>query len=174
MLQQSQRKTRRPSSNSGKFLLAFVAVALTGCGTTKLPGSVAGSCEIYPSPQYAVVGKTQYDQDTIDEYVAIGSDVCGKARPAARPPELDGKQPGEVTPVPAPRKRPGIGAKLRKQISRMNPLRPAHAAPISVPAGLPTVGAPLPTTDPPAAAPAPAPSVTKPARDPLTELLDPS
>jgi hypothetical protein len=42
------------------------------------------------APEYAVRGKTKYDQNWVDDTVESGVGGCGWQRPAARPPALDG------------------------------------------------------------------------------------
>ncbi len=59
------------------------------CGT--LPkGSVAGSdCTIAHTPEYAVKGKTQYDQNWVDRTTERLVAGCNQPRPKARPASLD-------------------------------------------------------------------------------------
>src|SRR5687768_4044296 len=76
-----------------------LALVLGGCAF-KGPASVqGGECRIFARPEYAVAGRTSYDQDWIDGNVEAGVGGCGWKRPAARPPGLDAK-----TNKPAPHK----------------------------------------------------------------------
>jgi hypothetical protein len=170
MFKQSQRNAKRFWKNSGGFLSVFAAVALTGCATIKQPESAANACEIFPAPKYAVLGKTPYDQDEIDAYVAIGSEVCGKPRPLPRPPELDAPARPQAAPVAT--KRPGIlrrtinrakGVVSRLPVPRPGIITPALAAPV----------APVVPEEPKPAAPVDVQPPPVP-RDPLDELLNPT
>jgi hypothetical protein len=79
-----------------KTLLALIAMVtpLAGCNTfgetgNAPPASVAGACDFLDSPEYAVLGKTPYDQRWInrtEESIVTG---CRKPRPKARPASFD-------------------------------------------------------------------------------------
>lgn len=174
MCKQSPKRTPKPWRNSVRFSLLLLTVSVTGCGTTKLPGSVAGLCDVYPNAEYAVVGKTQYDQDKVDEYVAVGTGVCGKALPKARPPSFDEPSRGSALPTAAaPPRKPSLWGRVKAKLKRtpkapapvagyVEPLQPAAPVYLPVPAARPA------GVDPP---PVPAPAPAK--RDRLDELLRP-
>lgn len=61
----------------------MLAIPLGGC-----PGdapSTAGVCKLLTSPQYAVLGKTPYDQKWADRTVETIVVGCGQPRPQPRP-----------------------------------------------------------------------------------------
>lgn len=70
--------------------LVVGALVLAGCQTQTPIGSVVGGeCRIVKAPQFAVRGKTAYDQGWVNrttEAIVVG---CRQRRPQARPPELD-------------------------------------------------------------------------------------
>jgi hypothetical protein len=167
-LQPSRVRTTRPSRLPLLLALLCLTATLAGCAGTNLPGSVkGGECRVFERPQYAVLGKRQYDQRWIDGNVEAGVAACRWKRPAKRPPELDApKRPKAGTVAPAPAKRPGI---VRRTLDRVLPrARPAEAAPLPQPAPLP-VSLPEPPEPAPAVVAPPAPP-----RSALDELLAPS
>lgn len=166
MRNKSHRKTR-PLFMTMRLGLALFAIASLGaCATTKLPGSAAGLCDIIPKAKYAVLGKTQYDQDFVDEAVTAGAS-CGHPAPEARPAELD-KAPIVQAP-PAVARKPTLRERLKRTISRRPGTVDPVASPIVVPASLPQIGQPLPPPDPEPPTPA---ALPKP-RSPVEMLLDP-
>jgi hypothetical protein len=112
-----------------------------------------GECRIFDAPQYAVRGKTGYDQDWIDGNVEAGVGGCGWKRPAARPPELDAR-PKAATPVShsKPKKKPSFLARVKARVTG----KPVEPVPYIVAPPAPIVAEPTP---------APAP------RDPVYEFL---
>lgn len=58
---------------------------LTGCASN-LPASVAGGeCRVFQAPDYAIRGKTQVDQNWIDDNTEAGIAACKWQRPKRRP-----------------------------------------------------------------------------------------
>lgn len=166
MLNKSHKKTRRLRQIICGGLLSFALVSLAACGTIKVPASVAGLCNVIPKAEYAVLGKTQYDQDFVDAAVVAG-DSCGYDAPKPRPPELD--NPRVLTVPPAPARKPTLRERLRAKISRAPGRVDPAPARIVLPASLPQVGQPLPSPDPP-----PVVQPAKPVeRSPVERLLDP-
>lgn len=98
------------------LLVSSLAVFLGGCPDDATIGSIiGGECQIAKAPEYAVLGKTGYDQAWINrttEGLVVG---CKQPRPKARPKEFD--NPKRVTvPVAPPAKRKWR-QKLRDAIS---------------------------------------------------------
>ena len=109
------------------MLFAGAAVALAGCGDREALRSVVGSeCKIFERPEYAVEGRTRYDQRWIDRQVEGGVGGCSWPRPAARPPEL-AAQPA-VRAAPAPVKRPGFVKRIKAKLTRAPVAPPAPKA----------------------------------------------
>jgi hypothetical protein len=135
-------------------ILAALAIPLCGCETIK--GSIAGGeCHVFERPEYAVKGKTQYDQNVADNFVESGVGGCNWRRPAARPASL------EATST----RKPVAAAKKRNLFGRIKD-RAAHPFTSRV---APVVASP-PVPDlvlPPMIEPPPKP------RDPVDELLHP-
>lgn len=86
-----------------KFALTLSALTLgtllAGCVTTN-KGSVAGECRLVSTPQYAVKGRTSYDQNWIDDTTERLVGGCGQPRPKARPASLDAKPVVVKAPIP--------------------------------------------------------------------------
>lgn len=58
---------------------------LTGCAGN-LPASVSGGeCKIFRAPDFAIMGKTQVDQEWIDDNTEAGIAACKWSRPKKRP-----------------------------------------------------------------------------------------
>jgi hypothetical protein len=72
MLTKSHKRMRRLRPTIYVGLMLFATASLGACGTTKLPASVAGLCNVIPKAEYAVLGKTPYDQDFVDAAVIAG------------------------------------------------------------------------------------------------------
>lgn len=71
---------------------------LTGCAGS-LPASVSGGeCKIFAPPDYAIRGKTQVDQNWIDDTEEAGIAACKWSRPKARPVPATVKT--KATPLP--------------------------------------------------------------------------
>jgi hypothetical protein len=71
---------------------------LTGCAGS-LPASVAGGeCKVFAPPDYAIRGKTQVDQNWIDDTEEAGIAACKWSRPKARPAVHGAK--AQAIPVP--------------------------------------------------------------------------
>jgi hypothetical protein len=80
----------------------MLGTLLAGCVTTN-KGSVAGECRLVSTPQYAVKGRTNYDQNWIDDTTERLVGGCKQARPKARPASLDAKPKAAPLPKPAPK-----------------------------------------------------------------------
>jgi hypothetical protein len=75
-----------------------------------------GVCSAFERPQYAIVGKTAYDQLWANRITEAGVAGCGWDRPAARPASIEEK------PVPLPKAKPPtrwqkLKAKFRKPVA---------------------------------------------------------
>jgi hypothetical protein len=128
-----------------------LALVLGGCAF-KGPASVqGGECRIFARPEYAVAGRTSYDQDWIDGNVEAGVGACGWKRPAARPPGLDAKT-AKPAPHKAVKKKPGFLARIKARV-----------------VGKPVAPVPYIVAAPPPVAVEPSPAPTP--RDPVYELL---
>jgi hypothetical protein len=94
-----------------------LALVLGGC-SFKGPASVqGGECRIFARPEYAVAGRTSYDQDWIDGNVEAGVGGCGWKRPAARPPELDAKPKAAKPTVHKAKKKPSFLSRVRARVT---------------------------------------------------------
>lgn len=141
MRNKSQSRIRPLLTTTRLGFLLFVVASLAACGTTKLPGSATGLCDIIPKAEYAVKGVTQYDQDFVDEAVTAGA-TCGHPAPKARPAEWDTARPKAPSAAKGRRTpKPGLVSRIRDAI-----IPRAHAAPPPLPAERP---ASLPAADPP-------------------------
>lgn len=154
-------------------LLAVIAIGplLGACNFQTISGSVAGGeCKVFARPPYAVLGKTSYDQNWIDDTVEGGVGGCRWKRPAPRPAELDAV-PGQKVVVAPPRKR-GL---IRRIKDRVLPVAKkvwpgdsvAPVIPIPQPSPLATPAAPI--EPPPAPQPPPPPP-----KSAVDELLNPT
>lgn len=139
-------------------VLLLCAPLLASCQTTG-PASVSGGeCRVFERPDYAVLGKRQYDQDWIDSQVEGGVGGCGWKRPNARPASFDAQSPTRVA-VPARAKKRGMLKRIKDRVAHPFTAPSPSAAPVIEPA--PVV--------------APPPPVVKPVpRDRVDELLHPS
>lgn len=115
--------------------LVVVALLLAGCATDGIKSSVAGSCAVFERPTYAVLGKTQYDQDVADKFIESGVAGCNWDRPAARPPELD-RMPSPRLVVTQPARRPGIVARVKRKVAGVA-AKVTGRAPAPAPAAFP-------------------------------------
>lgn len=71
------------------IVLIITLDMLAGCAAPP-EGSVAGGeCKIVHTPSYAVRGKTNYDQEWIDDTSEALVRGCKQARPKARPVSID-------------------------------------------------------------------------------------
>ena len=65
--------------------IGALALTVTACGTLR-PASVGGGeCRVFERPEYAVLGRTRYDQNWIDSNTEAGVAACGWQRPKPRP-----------------------------------------------------------------------------------------
>jgi hypothetical protein len=93
-------------------VLALVGVAVGGCATKPTVGSVAGGdCKLVHTPQYAIKGATDYDQEWSDDVTEALVRGCKQSRPKARPAALDAPPP-VVTPAVPPAAPAGPPKKL--------------------------------------------------------------
>lgn len=70
-------------------------LTLAGCASTGTIGSIAGGeCKLTRTSQYAVLGKTKYDQAWVNRTTEALVRGCRQPRPGERPPELDAQQIG--------------------------------------------------------------------------------
>lgn len=155
--------------------MLLAAALLAGCqhnGPTSIEG---GESKVFEPPEYAVLGKTQYDQNWIDGTVEGGVAAFGWPRPKPRPPEMD-KAPAPRV-VAAPVKKKGVFKRLKERIlppKKPKKVWPTAAAPVvQSPAPAPIAVVPAPVAAPPPAAVAPPPPPPKPRSD-LDELLEPT
>lgn len=82
------------------ILLALLPL-LGGCVTTGSIGSIlGGECQLMHTPDFAVRGKTTYDQVWINKTTEAMVKGCKQPRPKARPASLDAKPtPAQVAAV---------------------------------------------------------------------------
>ena len=73
------------------ILLAGIGIAFGGCAANSQFATFGGAGPSLPRAEYAVKGKTAYDQDWIDRTIEAEVAGFGIARPAARPAGLDAK-----------------------------------------------------------------------------------
>lgn len=113
-----------------------------------------------------VLGKTQYDQDWVDNQVEGGVAACGFPRPGPRPAALDAPPATrQMVTTPPPAKKKGFVRRVKERVWKPK-AKPAAEAPVTAPAPLPP---PVVVADPPKVAPAPPP----PPQDPVDALLHP-
>lgn len=78
-------------------LVVASLLVLTACSTPQAVGSLTkGECQIAHTPEYAVKGRTGYDQAWINRTTEALVDGCRQPRPKARPPELDAPTKGKA------------------------------------------------------------------------------
>ena len=131
--------------------IGALALTVAACGTLRPASVVGGECRVFERPEYAVFGRTRYDQNWIDSNTEAGVAACGWQRPKPRPQGLD-KATGGKQLAPTKKKPPGFISRIKRAVA---PSGTAQAPP------------PVPEQQPVPAAPA------KP-RDPVDELLEPS
>jgi hypothetical protein len=170
---QSRRRTRRPWRALLNFAPCCAIVALAGCAGTSLPASVTGGeCRVFPRPEYAVRGKTKYDQNWVDDTVESGVGGCKWQRPAARPPALDAAPSvGRPAVAAVPQKRASLMQRTFGHLRRKVPVprtRPGRVDPVPSETPRPASIEPEPEPEVVAAPPPPPP------RAPVDELLSPT
>jgi hypothetical protein len=138
------------------LLLGLAGLMLAGCQTTGPASVKGGECRIFERPEYAVLGKRQYDQDWIDGNVEAGVGGCGWKRPKARPASFDAV-PGQKA-APAPVRKRGFVQRIKDRV--LPPAAVEAPQPAQRPVERPDVVVAVPV-------PAPKP------RDPVDELLRP-
>ncbi len=85
-------------------LVGLIAAFLAGCAGEAPVGSVVGGeCRLVSTPQYAVKGKTNYDQRWVNVTTESLVRGCGQARPAARPASFDQPVTAATEALPPPR-----------------------------------------------------------------------
>ncbi len=170
----------RTGSGIASICAALIsALLLAGCGKTASIGSVlGGECKLYVPSEFALLGKTPYDQRAIDENEAALRTGCNLAPPKERPAELDAP-PAPEPPVAKPKTRKRLKLSLRARVKQLVMPRAAAASPPAPTAQQWTA----PVSQPPQAAPveaAPAETAPKPVAvttvpvrplDPVEELL---
>ena|GEM_PF-6821512 len=73
-----------------KTIIILLLMMLAGCGPgTKLSSIAGGECRIVHTPRYAVLGKTIYDRNWIEDTEEALVRGCNQPRPKARPASLD-------------------------------------------------------------------------------------
>jgi hypothetical protein len=166
----SQGRTTKPSRLLRLLAVLSLTATLAGCAGTNLPGSVkGGECRVFERPQYAVLGKRQYDQRWIDGNVEAGVGACGWKRPAKRPAALDPParpKAGSTAPLPPPKRR-GI---VRRTVDRVLRTPAPVPRPVEAPQQVDEVETAPPPPSPPVVPPPPPP----PPRKPIDELLSPT
>lgn len=90
---------------TGKIASALTVLTLgtllAACASSGKVGSLAGGeCRLVRTPDYAVKGRTTYDQNWIDDTTERLVGGCGQARPKARPVGWD-VAPAVHKPAPA-------------------------------------------------------------------------
>ncbi len=88
-----------------------LALMLAACGTSRPASVTEGECKLVSAPEYAVLGKTKYDQEWIDDTTERLVGGCLQARPKARPEEWDDTP---VKTVPLPPKKPSLWQRFRR------------------------------------------------------------
>jgi hypothetical protein len=133
-----------------------------------------GECRVFERPQYAVLGKRQYDQRWIDGNVEAGVGACGWKRPAKRPAALDAMPSGRPL-VVVPQRRASLMSRTFGRLHRapVPRARPGQRRPVPPEAPRPAnIVVPdvlaVPEPEPEAAPPPPPP------RAPVDELLSPT
>src|SRR5262245_54552386 len=91
------RMKRRFSALMSSLSVFVIAWLVTACGTLPV-GSVGGECQVVHTPKYVVLGKTQYDQNWIDETTERLVGACNHPRPEARPEGFDAKPAKAIPP----------------------------------------------------------------------------
>jgi hypothetical protein len=172
----SRGRTRRPLLGLLRLAALSLTVALAGCAGTSLPASVTGGeCKVFPRPEYAVRGKTLYDQNWVDDTVESGVGACQWQRPAARPPALDGPEAlrPRAAPAAVPLKKASLMSRTFGHIRKKPKVKPGVVDPVPSPTPRPVnivvpdviVAEPEPEVAPPPPAPP---------RAPVDELLSPT
>lgn len=82
-----------------------LGLALAGCATAPVGSVSGGECRIVRTPEYAVKGRTGYDQIWINRTTEALVDGCRQPRPKARPASLDAKPKPKPKPAPQPKKK---------------------------------------------------------------------
>ena len=95
-----------------------LALALAACGTSP-KGSVLGSeGGALKGPEFAIRGKTEFDQRWIDETTEAGIEALGWKRPAPRPAEWDKPLARNVVaPAPVKKKKRWLNLLRREPVS---------------------------------------------------------
>jgi hypothetical protein len=163
--------SRLPRVLAGLLLTAVLA----GCAGTSLPASVTGGeCRVFARPEFAVRGKTKYDQNWVDDTVESGVGGCGWQRPAARPPALDAAPSvGGPAVVAVPLKRASLMSRTFGHIRKKPKVKPGVVDPVPSPTPRP-VNIVVPDVIVAEPEPEVAPSPPAPPRAPVDELLSPT
>lgn len=87
-------------------LLAMLPVLAVGmCQHADVGSILGGECKLVHSPQYAVLGRTSYDQIWINQTTEAVVTGCNQDRPKVRPASLDAPKKAAVT-AAAPKVKP--------------------------------------------------------------------
>lgn len=95
-------------------------ISLAGCASTSTKfATVEEFCNGLPKQEYAVEGKTKYDQPWIDDTSEAITAGCNRERPKQRPPEFDTVEVPHPKPKPPALKPPKkkLRARLRELVS---------------------------------------------------------
>lgn len=85
------------------YLLIPAALLLTACASAPVGSVAGGDCKIAHTPNYAVRGKTDYDQEWIDDTTESLVRGCKQPRPKARPASLDAPKGAPAPAKPKPK-----------------------------------------------------------------------
>jgi hypothetical protein len=102
-------------------IAACASISLPGCASApKIEfATVEQFCERLPQQDYAIEGKTQFDQPWIDDTSVAVTAGCNRERPKPRPAEWDKAaplpQPKPAIPAPKPKKK--LRARLKDLVS---------------------------------------------------------
>jgi hypothetical protein len=122
------------------------------CGTLRPACVGGGECRVFEHPEYAVLGKTRYDQNWIDSNTEAGVAACGGSVPS-RGRKCWADRRGEA---PRTREKEAAGPDRPHQASRCANANAQSPTPATIPTPEPS--------------PVPAPPATT--HDPVDELLD--
>lgn len=90
------------------MILAAAGISLAGCasGNTNKFASVEEFCRGLPQQDYAIAGRTRFDQAWIDDTAEAVIAGCARARPLPRPAEWDAAEKPKTQAVPLPEAKP--------------------------------------------------------------------
>lgn len=135
------------------IILGMSAFLLAGCMTTGPSSVKGGECRIFERPEYAVRGKTRYDQDWVDGNIEAGVGGCGWRRPKTRPASFDATPAQRKATAPPPKKKTVI-QRIKDRVAhpftkQVEPVVESPPVPVVIPRPQPSPSAPPPKpTDP--------------------------